>query len=66
MRLQIPFSNLKTRPIVVVLSQVYATLAPSPDIDPKIMKRSQLNGHDKDWAEAKDVSILYTNQHFSV
>ena len=52
--LDIPFKNLKTKPIVVELSQVYATLAPSPDIDPNVMQRSKLEGHDKAWATAKE------------
>jgi hypothetical protein len=50
----IPFNNLKTQPVLITLSQVYATLAPSPEIDPKMIKRSQLNAHDHAWAEAKD------------
>ena len=52
--LDIPFQSLKTKPIVVELSQVYATLAPSADIDPKIMRRSNLEAHDRAWAEAKE------------
>jgi vacuolar protein sorting-associated protein 13A/C len=52
--LDIPFQSLKTKPIVVELSQVYATLAPSADLDPKIMRRSNLEAHDRAWAEAKE------------
>ena len=52
--LDIPFQSLKTKPIVVELSQVYATLAPSADIDPKITRRRNLEAHDKAWAAAKD------------
>ena len=54
-RLNIPLKHLKTKPILVELSQIYATLAPSPDIDVVKLKRDQLAAHDRRWAEATDV-----------
>ena len=61
-RLNIPLKHLKTKPILVELSQIYATLAPSPDIDLTKLKRDQLAAHDRRWAEATDVRCAPSRQ----
>ena len=61
-RLNIPLKHLKTKPILVELSQIYATLAPSPDIDVVKLKRDQLAAQDRRWAEATDVRCAPSRQ----
>ena len=55
--LDIPFTDLKSKPIIVTIRNVLISLSPDPECDKHTMEKLQLAAHESRWNEAKLVDV---------